>query len=67
VSSDPLQKLRRLVPWLFAAIVLQVGCFLYVVMTHELPAIWPILVGDIVFTLVVVVLLWRWLGRRPRG
>ena len=36
-------------------------------MTHELPAIWPILVGDIVFTLVVVVLLWRWLGRRPRG
>jgi predicted lysophospholipase L1 biosynthesis ABC-type transport system permease subunit len=66
VSTDPLQKLRRLVPWLFGAIVLQVACFLYVVLTRELPAIWPILVGDILFTLVVVILLWRWLGRRGR-
>ena len=63
-APDPLARLRRLVPVLAAAILLLAGLFGYVVVTGRGPALWPLVLGDLLFTGVLVLVLWRWLGRR---
>lgn len=64
MSSDPLAKLRALVPWIFFGILIQAGFFVAVILgQHSLP-VGPLLAGDVIFTLVIIFLLWRWLGRR---
>ena len=63
-TPDPFRRLRRLVPFLAAAVILQAVLFAAAMWARPLPAAWPLLAGDIVFTGVVLVVLWRTLGRR---
>ncbi|GBL29909.1 hypothetical protein EMGBS10_10590 [Opitutia bacterium] len=61
---DPAPRLRRLVPLLAGAVALLAGLFAYVLVTGRAPALWPLLLGDLLFTGVLVFALWRLLGRR---
>lgn len=63
-DPDPLSKLRRCVPVLAVIILLQAGCLVYALFSDRLPKVWPLVVGDLVFTSVLVFFLWRLLGRR---
>ena len=63
-SPDPLAKLRRWVPILAVVILLQAGFLLYALFAHSLPKVWPLLVGDLVFSGVLLFVLWRYLVRR---
>jgi len=63
-APDPLARLRRLVPLLALAILLLAGLFGYVVVTGRAPALWPLVLGDLLFTGILVLVLWRLLGRR---
>lgn len=63
-QPDPRDRLRRLVPYLGAAIFFQAGFFIYVLFAKEKPRLWPMLAGDLVLTVVVLAVLWRALGRR---
>ena len=65
-DPDPLAKLRRFVPLLTVVIVLQAGFLLYALFAQKLPRVWPLVVGDLVFSAVLLFVLWRMLGR-PRG
>lgn len=58
------QKLRRLVPWIVAVIFFMLGVCL-VLIKSEHPRLWPLVVGDLVFTSALLFFLWRALGRRP--
>jgi hypothetical protein len=57
-------KLRRLVPWIAGAILAVVlgGVALGLATKREGP--WVLVVTDVAFTLVLLVALWRALGRR---
>ncbi len=57
-------KLRRLVPWLGGAILTVVvgGVALALATKREGP--WVLVAADVVFTLVLLVALWRALGRK---
>lgn len=61
---DPAARLRRLVPLLAGAVALLAGLFAFVIATGRAPALWPVLVGDLLFTAILVFVLWRLLGRR---
>ncbi|MEY2751586.1 MAG: hypothetical protein RLZZ550_1557 [Verrucomicrobiota bacterium] len=61
---DPAARLRRLVPLLAGAVALLAGLFAFVAATGRAPALWPLLVGDLLFTGLLVFVLWRLLGRR---
>jgi hypothetical protein len=61
---DPAPRLRRLVPLLAGAVALLAALFAYVLVTGRAPALWPLLLGDLLFTAVLVFALWRLLGRR---
>ena len=61
---DPAARLRRLVPLRAGAVALLAGLFAFVVATGRAPALWPVLVGDLLFTGILVFVLWRLLGRR---
>lgn len=61
---DPAARLRRLVPLLAGAVAILAGLFAFVVATGRAPALWPVLVGDLLFTGILVFVLWRLLGRR---
>ena len=63
-KPDPLVKLRRLLPWLAAAVIAQAGLLVIAVWANRLPPVWPIVVGDLGFTSVLLFVLWRLLGRR---
>jgi hypothetical protein len=63
-APDPLARLRRLVPLLGIAVLLLALLFGYIVVTGRAPALWPLVVGDLLFTGVLVLVLWRLLGRR---
>ena len=63
-NPDPYLRLRRLVPWLAAAVILQAVLFAFAMWSRPVPAAWPVLAGDIVFTGAVLVVLWRVLRRR---
>jgi hypothetical protein len=65
-TPDPLAKLRRFVPLLAILIVLQAAAMGYVLFTQKLPKLWPLVLGDLVFSGVLLFVLWRMLGR-PRG
>lgn len=57
-------KLRRLVPWLFGVIFFMIiACVVMAVIKRDIP-VWPLLVGDAIFTTVLLFCLWRILGRR---
>ena len=61
---DPAARLRRLVPLLAGAVARHAGLFAVVGATGRAPALWPVLVGDLLFTGILVFVLWRLLGRR---
>jgi hypothetical protein len=65
-APDPLAKLRRFVPLLAVVIVLQAAFLGYGLFAQKLPKLWPLVVGDLVFSGVLLFVLWRMLGR-PRG
>ena len=65
-DPDPLAKLRRFVPLLAILIVLQAVDVGYGLFAQKLPKLWPLVVGDLVFSAVLLFVLWRMLGR-PRG
>lgn len=63
-DPDPLAKLRRFVPLLAVVIVLQAGFLLYALFVQKLPRVWPLVVGDLVFSGILLIVLWRFLVRR---
>ena len=65
-DPDPLAKLRRFVPLLAILLVLQAVALGYGLFAQKLPKLWPLVVGDLVFSAVLLFVLWRMLGR-PRG
>jgi len=65
-APDPLARLRRFVPLLAVVIVLQAGFLGYGLFAQRLPKLWPLVAGDLVFSGVLLFVLWRMLGR-PRG
>ena len=65
-DPDPLAKLRRFVPLLAILIVLQAIALGYGLFAQKLPKLWPLVVGDLIFSAVLLFVLWRMLGR-PRG
>jgi hypothetical protein len=63
-DPDPLAKLRRFVPLLTVVIVLQAGFLVYALFADKLSKVWPLVVGDLVFSGILLIVLWRFLGRR---
>ena len=63
-DPNPLAKLRRFVPLLTLVIILQAGFLVYALIAHKLPRVWPLVVGDLVFSGVLLFVLWRFLVRR---
>ena len=63
-DPDPLAKLRRWVPILAVVILLQAGFLVYALFAEKLPKVWPLVVGDLVFSGILLIVLWRFLGRR---
>ena len=63
-TPDPLAKLRRFVPLLALIILLQAVFLAYALFASKLPRVWPLVVGDLVFSGVLVFFLWRLLGRK---
>jgi hypothetical protein len=62
-DPDPLAKLRRWVPVLAVVILLQAGFLVYALFAEKLPKVWPLVVGDLVFSGVLLFALWRLLVR----
>jgi hypothetical protein len=63
-DRDPLLKLRRFVPLLATVVLLQAGFLIYALFAQKLPRVWPLVVGDLVFSGVLLAFLWRLLGRK---
>ena len=63
-DPNPLSKLRRFVPLLTLVILLQAGFLVYALIAHKLPRVWPLVVGDLVFSGILLFVLWRFLGRK---
>ena len=63
-DPDPLAKLRRCVPLLTFVIILQAGFLVYALFADKLPKVWPLVVGDLVFSGILLIVLWRFLVRR---
>lgn len=64
-EEESKQKLRRLVPWIVAAIIFMALSCVVLVLSGRSFGLWPMVVGDLVFTGVVLWVIWRSLGRRP--
>jgi hypothetical protein len=64
---DSLAKLRRFVPLLAVVIFLQAGFLAYALFADKLPKVWPLVVGDLVFSGILLFVLWRFLVRRRQG
>lgn len=62
-EQESKERLRRLVPWIVAAIFFMLGACVFVIKSEH-PKLWPLVVGDLVFTLALLFFLWRALGRR---
>ena len=56
-------KLRKLVPWIVGAIFVLLGSCVFLIKSEQ-PRLWPLVVGDLVFTSALLFFLWRALGRR---
>ncbi|MEN9653200.1 MAG: hypothetical protein RL303_920 [Verrucomicrobiota bacterium] len=65
-NPDPLAKLRRFVPLLALVIVVQAGFLGFALLTGRLPQAWPLVVGDLVFSAILLGVVWRMLGRPRR-
>jgi hypothetical protein len=65
-NPDPLAKLRRFVPLLAVVIVVQAGFLGFALFTGRLPQAWPLVVGDLVFSAILLGVVWRMLGRPRR-
>lgn len=65
-NPDPLAKLRRFVPLLAVVIVAQAGFLGFALLTGRLPQAWPLVVGDLVFSAILLGVVWRMLGRPRR-
>jgi len=63
-EPDPLAKLRRFVPLLALVILLQAGFLVYALFAQKLPKVSPLVVGDLVFSGILLFVLWRFLVRR---
>ena len=66
-DPDPLAKLRRFVPLLTLVIILEAGFLVYALVAAKLPKVWPLVVGDLVFSGILLFVLWRFLVRRRQG
>jgi len=66
-APDPLAKLRRFVPLLALVIFLQAGFLVYALFTDKVPQVWPLVVGDLLFSGILLYVLWRFLVRRRQG
>ena len=66
-APDSLAKLRRFVPVLAGVIFLQAGFLVYALFADKLPKVWPLVVGDLVFSGILLFVLWRFLVRRRQG
>ena len=56
-----------MVPVLALIVIGQAGFFVYVLFSKDkLPPAWPMLAGDILFSLLVLFVLWRTLSRRGK-
>ncbi|MEI7602499.1 MAG: hypothetical protein WCJ77_02455 [Opitutae bacterium] len=62
-EQESKEKLRRLVPWIVGIIFFMLGVSV-VLIKSEHPRLWPLVVGDLLFTLALLFFLWRALGRR---
>lgn len=65
-DPDPLAKLRRFVPLLAVVIMAQAGFLGFALLTGRLPQAWPLVVGDLVFSAILLGVVWRMLGRPRR-
>ncbi len=65
-SPDPRAKLRLFVPFLAIRCVLQAVALGYGLFAQKLPKLWPLVLGDLAFSGVLLFVLWRMLGR-PKG
>jgi hypothetical protein len=63
-DPDPLAKLRRFVPLLTLVIILQAGFLVYALFAQKLSKVWPLVAGDLVFSGLLLFVLWRYLVRR---
>lgn len=63
---DPLARLRRFVPLLAIIIVVQAAGLIFVLLAGKAPRLWPLVVVDLLFSGILLFVLWRRLVRRPR-
>jgi hypothetical protein len=63
-EEEAKKRLRRLVPWIVAAIIFMLGSCVAVVISGRHIGIWPMIVGDAAFTVVLLFFLWRALGKK---
>ena len=53
-------------PFLGLAVLGQAGFLAYALFADKLPKVWPLVAGDLALSGVVLFVLWRALGGRPR-
>ncbi len=63
-EEEAKKQLRRLVPWIVAAIIFMLGSCVAVVVSGRHIGVWPMIVGDTAFTSVLLFFLWRALGKK---
>ena len=63
-EEESKKKLRQLVPWIVAAIFFMVGSCVAVVIAGQHIGVWPMIVGDTIFTAILLFFLWRALGKK---
>lgn len=63
-EEEAKKRLRRLVPWIVAVIIFMLGSCVALVLSGRHVGVWPMIVGDTVFTAVLLFFLWRALGKK---
>jgi hypothetical protein len=63
-EEEAKKRLRRLVPWIVAVIIFMLGSCVALVISGRHVGVWPMMVGDTVFTAVLLFFLWRALAKK---
>lgn len=63
-EDEAKKQLRRLVPWIAAAIIFMLGSCVAVAIFGRHIGIWPMIVGDTAITALLLFFLWRALGKK---
>ncbi len=63
-EEEAKKRLRRLVPWIVAVIIFMLGSCVAVAISGRHIGVWPMIVGDTVFTALLLFFLWRALGKK---